>query len=145
MKIAVVAAGAVGGYVGARLGQAGHEVALVARGAALYARYCGTCHGDHGQSRGVFPDLRYSSALHSADLYAAVVREGVLSDNGMAGFGEALSPDEAEATRHYIIAKANEGPTGPFGGPPPPPPAPPSAPPAIDASGEDEAPGSETP
>ena len=37
MKIAVVAAGAVGGYVGARLGKAGHEVALVARGAHLKA------------------------------------------------------------------------------------------------------------
>ncbi len=37
MKIAIVGAGAVGGYFGARLAQAGHEVTLVARGAKLEA------------------------------------------------------------------------------------------------------------
>ncbi len=37
MRIAIVAAGAVGGYVGALLGRAGHEVALVARGDHLAA------------------------------------------------------------------------------------------------------------
>ncbi|HUB38372.1 MAG TPA: ketopantoate reductase family protein [Streptosporangiaceae bacterium] len=35
MRIAVMAAGAVGGYFGARLAQAGHEVAFVARGRQL--------------------------------------------------------------------------------------------------------------
>ena len=35
MQIAVMAAGAVGGYFGARLAQAGHEVAFVARGRQL--------------------------------------------------------------------------------------------------------------
>lgn len=37
MRIAVMAAGAVGGYFGARLAQAGHEVAFVARGRHLEA------------------------------------------------------------------------------------------------------------
>jgi 2-dehydropantoate 2-reductase len=37
MRIAVMAAGAVGGYFGARLVQAGHEVAFVARGRQLEA------------------------------------------------------------------------------------------------------------
>ncbi len=37
MRIAVMATGAVGGYFGARLGQAGHEVAFVARGRQLEA------------------------------------------------------------------------------------------------------------
>ncbi|MCW8970767.1 MAG: 2-dehydropantoate 2-reductase, partial [Rhodospirillales bacterium] len=37
MKIAVMAAGGVGGYFGARLAQAGHEVAFVARGRHLEA------------------------------------------------------------------------------------------------------------
>jgi 2-dehydropantoate 2-reductase len=32
MRIAVMAAGAVGGYFGGRLAQGGHEVAFVARG-----------------------------------------------------------------------------------------------------------------
>src|SRR5437764_798213 len=33
MRVAVMAAGAVGGYFGARLAAAGHEVAFIARGA----------------------------------------------------------------------------------------------------------------
>jgi 2-dehydropantoate 2-reductase len=37
MHIAIVGAGAVGGYYGARLAQAGHEVTLIARGANLEA------------------------------------------------------------------------------------------------------------
>ncbi len=37
MKVAVVGAGAVGGYYGARLAQAGHDVTLIARGANLQA------------------------------------------------------------------------------------------------------------
>ena len=37
MKIAVIGSGAVGGYYGARLAQAGHDVTLIARGANLEA------------------------------------------------------------------------------------------------------------
>ena len=37
MKVAVIGAGAVGGYYGARLAQAGHDVTLIARGANLEA------------------------------------------------------------------------------------------------------------
>jgi 2-dehydropantoate 2-reductase len=37
MRIAVMGAGGVGGYFGARLAQAGHEVAFVARGRHLAA------------------------------------------------------------------------------------------------------------
>lgn len=37
MKIAIIGAGAIGGYVGGRLAQAGHDVTLVARGAHLEA------------------------------------------------------------------------------------------------------------
>ena len=37
MRIAVMAAGAVGGYFGARMAAAGHDVAFIARGANLQA------------------------------------------------------------------------------------------------------------
>jgi 2-dehydropantoate 2-reductase len=37
MKVAIIGAGAVGGYYGARLAQAGHDVVLIARGANLEA------------------------------------------------------------------------------------------------------------
>ena len=34
MKVAIIGAGGVGGYFGARLAEAGHQVAFVARGAS---------------------------------------------------------------------------------------------------------------
>ena len=37
MRIAIMAAGAVGGYFGARLAAAGHDVVFIARGAHLAA------------------------------------------------------------------------------------------------------------
>jgi 2-dehydropantoate 2-reductase len=37
MRIAIVGSGAVGGYYGARLAQAGHDMTFVARGAHLRA------------------------------------------------------------------------------------------------------------
>ncbi|MEM7633066.1 MAG: 2-dehydropantoate 2-reductase N-terminal domain-containing protein, partial [Pseudomonadota bacterium] len=37
MKVAIMGAGAIGAYVGARLAQAGLEVALIARGDHLHA------------------------------------------------------------------------------------------------------------
>ena len=37
MRIAVMGAGGVGGYFGARLAQAGHEVAFIAREAGIEA------------------------------------------------------------------------------------------------------------
>jgi 2-dehydropantoate 2-reductase len=37
MRVAIVGAGAVGGYYGARLAQAGHDVTVIARGANLEA------------------------------------------------------------------------------------------------------------
>ena len=92
-----------------------------------YNRFCGTCHGTDGQSRGLFPDLRYSAALGSRDVFNTIVLDGALSSNGMVSFRKALQPDEAEAVRAYLVGRAHyaqvHGPGG-FGAPPPPPPAP---------------------
>ena len=41
MKIAIMGAGALGGYFGARLAQAGHDVWFIARGAHLAAMQAG--------------------------------------------------------------------------------------------------------
>jgi 2-dehydropantoate 2-reductase len=55
MKVCVVGAGAIGGFIGARLAAAGHEVSLVARGAHLGAlRTKGITLISHGR-RSTFP------------------------------------------------------------------------------------------
>jgi hypothetical protein len=37
------------------------------------------------------------------------VIDGVLADNGMVSFSDALSPTEAEAVRAYVIKQAHDG------------------------------------
>ncbi|MCR5868746.1 2-dehydropantoate 2-reductase [Aquincola sp. J276] len=59
MKIAIVGAGAIGGFLGARLAAAGHEVSALARGATLQALRT------HGWR------LRESGVLHTAPCAAA--------------------------------------------------------------------------
>jgi alcohol dehydrogenase (cytochrome c)/quinohemoprotein ethanol dehydrogenase len=80
---------------------------VVAAGREIYGRTCSTCHGTDGQSRGVFPDLRFSAALQNAEIFKAIVLDGVLAQNGMASFAEALDEADAEAVRAYVIATAN--------------------------------------
>jgi quinohemoprotein ethanol dehydrogenase len=81
---------------------------LIARGEQVYGRLCGTCHGNEGFSRGMFPDLRFAGAIHSAEAFKAIVIEGALAANGMVSFAKALKPDEPEAIRAYIVSRAIE-------------------------------------
>ena len=80
----------------------------VAAGAKLFARYCGSCHGDAAHSGGIIPDLRYSQALSDDSLWQHVVVKGALASNGMIGFGSALSAERLAAVRSYLIARAQE-------------------------------------
>ena len=65
MRIAVMGAGGVGGYFGARLAQAGHDVAFVARGEVFVALEAGTqgrirrCH-PHDPSWQNWPALEHA-------------------------------------------------------------------------------------
>jgi len=84
----------------------------IARGEQLYQSACWLCHEDPGNAggmfrRGLFPDLAYSPALSSPELFAAIVLDGARAANGMAAFADALDSDEAEAIRAYIIDRAN--------------------------------------
>ena len=90
----------------------------VANGKTLYHRYCFYCHGDAAVSGGVVPDLRHSSVLGDAAVWASIVRKGALSTNGMIAFGEEVSASDAEAIRAYVIQRANEG-RAPGASPPP--------------------------
>lgn len=78
------------------------------RGAYLYGRYCGTCHGDSAIGGGLLPDLRRSGMVADNNSWKSIVLDGALKDNGMVGFADVLSPDDAEATRQYVIFRANE-------------------------------------
>jgi quinohemoprotein ethanol dehydrogenase len=78
--------------------------AQVARGEALYAANCALCHG--AAARGGVKDLRHMMPATHAD-FMAIVLEGKLAANGMAGFADLLSREEAEAVHHYLIARAH--------------------------------------
>jgi quinohemoprotein ethanol dehydrogenase len=80
----------------------------VAAGAKLYARYCGSCHGDAAHSGGLLPDLRHSPALVDDGFWRAVVEQGALEANGMIGFGKALGTSRLDAVRSYLIQRAQE-------------------------------------
>jgi alcohol dehydrogenase (cytochrome c)/quinohemoprotein ethanol dehydrogenase len=77
-------------------------------GAETYGRFCSTCHGADGLSRGMFPDLRYSPALATQAAFGQVVLEGVRTQNGMVSFAKALKPEDVEAVRAYLVGRAQE-------------------------------------
>ncbi|MGB0035153.1 MAG: PQQ-dependent dehydrogenase, methanol/ethanol family [Candidatus Acidiferrales bacterium] len=81
--------------------------AAIKKGEAIYARYCGRCHGDAAVSGGILPDLRYSSAL-ADDHWIQIVMGGLLEANGMVSFSKELSKGDAEAVRAYVILRANQ-------------------------------------
>jgi len=82
--------------------------AQVTRGGALYARYCGVCHGDAAVSGTLNPDLRHSPAIGSADALRSVVVAGALEHRGMVSFREVVNDADAEAIRQYVLKRANE-------------------------------------
>ena len=85
----------------------GALVDLVRRGALLYGRYCGICHGGSAVSAGVTPDLRYTAFLGS-DSFFDVVLGGALKSQGMVSFAKVLTHDQAADVRAYLIQRAND-------------------------------------
>jgi quinohemoprotein ethanol dehydrogenase len=81
---------------------------MIALGGQKYGRYCSVCHAPGAVGSTVLPDLRRSGTLGEPQAWAAVVTDGILKDNGMAGFKGSLSTDEVEAIRAYVIHRANE-------------------------------------
>ena len=53
------------------------------------------------------PDLRHSGVLADADTWKGVVIDGMLKDNGMVSFNKALTPEQADMIRIYVIDQAN--------------------------------------
>ncbi len=81
---------------------------VVAKGAYLYGRYCGACHGDAAIAGAIIPDLRHSGMLASPDGWQKIVHDGALKANGMVGWSNVMSRDEIDAIRHYAIKRAHE-------------------------------------
>lgn len=80
-------------------------------GQITFGRYCSVCHGADAVSAGIVPDLRHSGML-AKESFNAIVRDGALKDNGMVGFGDALSPSEIEAVRLYVIEQSRKAAQG---------------------------------
>ncbi len=96
------------------------DAALLARGESEYTAHCASCHGNNGRVSSLFPDLRYAGALWSGPAFNAIVIGGALQADGMVSFRNALTADDAEAIRAYIVRTANQAKSAPprrgFGG-----------------------------
>jgi quinohemoprotein ethanol dehydrogenase len=79
---------------------------MTAAGAEPYRVYCSRCHGGEAHSLNIIPDLRRSVALSNAALCKNIVIDGALEPNGMIGWSQYLSPEEAETIRAYVATQA---------------------------------------
>ena len=75
-------------------------------GMQRFAENCQFCHGAYAISSGVIPDLRWSAISANEDSWAAVVRDGALTANGMVGFSDIIDENEIEAIRLYVLRQA---------------------------------------
>jgi PQQ-dependent dehydrogenase (methanol/ethanol family) len=82
--------------------------AVVAAGAPLYEKWCGSCHGAGVVGVGLLPDLRRSPYVSQPEAFGQVVLGGALAERGMASFDEVFDADDVEAIRAYVIARANQ-------------------------------------
>ena len=80
----------------------------IKRGEATFQRFCSNCHGDVAVSGGVIPDLRYSSALSSDQLFSSIVLGGLLRKQGMVSFAKELTSEDVKSIRSYVIFRANQ-------------------------------------
>lgn len=79
--------------------------AQIARGAQYYAETCQLCHGQNAV--GGQKDLRFMTTETHAQ-FMDIVRGGIREENGMASFADAVSEEQTEDIRQYLIARANE-------------------------------------
>ena len=72
-------------------------------GKILFNQYCAACHGVRAVGGGLIQDIRYGGVIHNGGLWDQVVRKGLYSNKGMAGFESELSLEQAEKIRAYVI------------------------------------------
>ena len=83
----------------------------VARGEALYNRTCVGCHGINAVAT-INADLRMMST-ETHDSFQDIVRGGSLAEKGMLSFADAVTDEEAELIRQYVISQAQKARAGP--------------------------------
>ncbi|MAA75335.1 MAG: PQQ-dependent dehydrogenase, methanol/ethanol family [Salinisphaeraceae bacterium] len=74
----------------------------VSEGNTLYHRYCVYCHGPRGISHPNVADLRSMSAETHRN-FLGIVMGGSQAKQGMPGFADSLTTDEAQAIHAYLI------------------------------------------
>jgi quinohemoprotein ethanol dehydrogenase len=84
------------------------SAATIEQGKAHFASHCAMCHEPPAANRSVFPDLRYSPMLNSAEAFSSIVLDGALQASGMASFKGRLTMDEVQTVRAYLIERANQ-------------------------------------
>jgi quinohemoprotein ethanol dehydrogenase len=80
---------------------------IIELGNATYHRVCAGCHGMRAVGNGVIPDLRFISAETHGE-FDDIVRGGARADQGMIGFADLITADEADAIHAFVISRANE-------------------------------------
>lgn len=83
--------------------RAGEDV--VRKGQKLYGETCSRCHGE--EARGGLKDLRFMTPETRAQ-FKEIVLDGIRKEQGMAGFADILTEEDAEAIHAYLIARAHE-------------------------------------
>jgi len=85
------------------------DEALLAKGADTFQIHCVMCHETQFGNRGLFPDLRMSPMLGTAEAFRTVVIDGALEARGMVSFRGRITPAEGEAVRAYLVKRAIDG------------------------------------
>jgi PQQ-dependent dehydrogenase (methanol/ethanol family) len=78
----------------------------LAEGFEYYSAFCSACHGDGAVSGGVTPDLRALTPEKHAN-WDAIVLGGMHWQNGMVGFGDELSREQAANIHRFVIERAH--------------------------------------
>jgi quinohemoprotein ethanol dehydrogenase len=84
------------------------DEATITQGKLFYVGFCATCHGDAVVAAGVTPDLRWTEANQSPERWKKIVLDGARTEQGMIGFAQVMTPEQAEAVRAYVVARAND-------------------------------------
>jgi quinohemoprotein ethanol dehydrogenase len=89
----------------------------VATGAAVFAQFCSTCHGQNANGSGT-KDLRFMKPdTHAA--FNDIVLGGKYKDKGMVPFNGVLTPEQVDAVHSFVIRRGQEDWQPVFVAPPP--------------------------